>query len=266
MKRSGVIGCLALALCYGGAAYAATDSLAPTGHWTAVTTGQSAKPPMGWNSWNAFHTDLTEAKVLDSAKAIVDSGLAAKGYRYINIDDGWWLKRRATDGRMIVRTSIFPSAAIGGAEQTSFKPFTDRIHAMGLKAGIYSDIGANNCSQAFAPNAPNLPEGTVAEREVGLHGHVEQDIALYFKDWAFDYIKVDACGIRAFGPDSGGVKSGQYRALGPLIDFKEIRRTDIAAVRALYQQVADALARTNPDGDYVFSICAWGAADVRAWA
>lgn len=268
MRRSvqGFIGCLALALCYGGGAYAATDPLAPAGRWTAVTTGQAAKPPMGWNSWNAFHTDVTEAKVLDSAKAIVDSGLAAKGYRYINIDDGWWLKRRTTDGRMIVRSSIFPSAAVGGAEQTSFKPFTDRIHAMGLKAGIYSDIGANNCSQAFAPNAPNLPEGTVAEREVGLYGHIEQDIELYFKDWAFDYIKVDACGIRAFGPDNARVQSGQYRALGPLIDIKEIRRTDIPAVRKLYQQVADALRRANPDGDYVFSICAWGSADVRAWA
>lgn len=268
MKRSiqGVIGCLTLALYCGGGADAAADPLAPTGHWTAVTTGQAATPPMGWNSWNAFHTDLTEAKVLDSAKAIVDSGLAAKGYRYINLDDGWWLKRRTSDGRMIVRTSIFPSAATGGAEQTSFRPFTDRIHAMGLKAGIYSDIGANNCSQAFAPNAPNLPEGTVAEREVGLYGHIDQDIALYFKDWAFDYIKVDACGIRAFGPYSGGVKSGQYRALSPLIEEKEIRRTDIAAVRALYQQVADALRRTNPDGDYILSICAWGSADVRAWA
>jgi len=263
---AGLFGGVALLLGCGGAAFAASDPLAPTGRWSAVTTGQAARPPMGWNSWNAFHTDVTEAKVLDSAKAIVDSGLAAKGYRYINIDDGWWLKRRTTDGRMVVRTSIFPSAAVGGAEQTSFKPFTDRIHAMGLKAGIYSDIGANNCSQAFAPNAPNLPEGAVAEREVGLYGHIDQDIRLYFGEWAFDYIKVDACGIRAFGPDSERVKTGQYRALDPLIDVKEIRRTDILAVRALYQQVADALRRTNPDGDYVLSICAWGSADVRAWA
>lgn len=262
----GLVGGLALAFICGSGAYAATDPLAPTGRWSAVTTGQAATPPMGWNSWNAFHTDITEAKVLDSAKVIVDSGLAAKGYRYINIDDGWWLKRRTTDGRMIVRTSIFPSAAVGGPEETSFKPFTDRIHAMGLKAGIYSDIGANNCSQAFAPNAKNLPEGTVAEREVGLYGHVEQDIKLYFGEWAFDYIKVDACGIRAFGPDNARVKAGQYRALGPLIDFTEIRRTDIPAVRKLYEQVADAMRRENPDGDYIFSICAWGAADVRAWA
>jgi hypothetical protein len=254
------------ALLLNGAAYASPDPLAPTARWTAVTAGQSATPPMGWNSWNAFHTGVTEAGVLDSAKVIVDSGLARKGYRYVNLDDGWWLKRRATDGRMMVRTSTFPSAAIGGPGQSSFKPFTDHLHAMGLKAGIYSDIGANTCSQAFSPNAPNLPEGNVAEREVGLYGHIDQDIKLYFGDWGFDYIKVDGCGIRAFGPDSQGVKSGQYRALGPLVDIMEIRRTDIPAVRDLYQRVADALHRTNSDGDYVFSICVWGSADVRTWA
>ncbi len=269
MKRyaRGLVGSLALALFFSGGAYAATDPLAPSGRWTGVTTGQAAKPPMGWNSWNAFHTDVTEDKVLASAQALVDSGLAAKGYRYVNLDDGWWLKRRVTDGRMIIRTSIFPSAAVGGTQETSFKPFTDRVHALGLKTGIYSDIGANNCSQAFGgPDTPNLPEGTVAEREVGLYGHIDQDIKLYFNDWGFDYIKVDGCGIRAFGADNPRVKSGLYRALPPLIDVSEIRRTDVPAVRKLYQHVADDLRRTNPDGDYVFSICAWGSADVRAWA
>lgn len=106
---------LAIIWLMAGTANAAPDPLAPAGRWTAVTTGQATTPPMGWNSWNAFHTDVTEQKVLDLAKAIVDSGLAAKGYRYINIDDGWWLKRRTSDGRMIVRTAIFPSAAVGGA-------------------------------------------------------------------------------------------------------------------------------------------------------
>lgn len=268
--RAMAIGAVLIAA-LGAKAYAAPDKmakdpLAPTGRWTAMTDGQAKTPPMGWNSWNAFHTDLTEDKVLASAKAIVDSGLAAKGYRYINLDDGWWLKRRTSDGRMIIRTAIFPSAAVGGADETSFKPFTDRIHAMGLKAGIYTDIGANNCSQAFAPDAPNLPEGTVAEREVGLYGHTDQDIKLYFGTWGFDYIKVDGCGIRAFGPDNPRVKAGQYRALTPLIDIQEIRRTNIPAVRKLYQQVADALHKTRPENDYVFSICAWGSADVRTWA
>ncbi|MFM9726210.1 hypothetical protein ACKI1L_37430, partial [Streptomyces scabiei] len=92
------------------------------------------------------------------------------------IDDGWWLKRRASDGRLEVRTNVFPSAALPHGE-TSLRPLTDRLHAMGLKAGIYSDVGRNSCSQAWNDGAGNLPEGTVAEREVGLYGHVDQDIA-----------------------------------------------------------------------------------------
>jgi alpha-galactosidase len=164
-----------------------------------------------------------------------------------------------------VRTAIFPSAKVGGSETSSFRPFTDKLHSMGLKAGIYTDIGGNACSQAYDLHSPNLPEGTIAERQIGLRGHVQQDIKLYFADWGFDYIKVDACGINVYGADRPFVKQHKYNAYPPLIDQASINRTNIPAVRALYQQVADALAASNPDGDYVYSICAWGAADVRSW-
>ncbi|NKJ44036.1 NPCBM/NEW2 domain-containing protein [Novosphingobium sp. SG720] len=241
------------------------DALAPTGRWSANARGQAPTPPMGWNSWNAFGPAIDETKLMASAQALVDTGLAAKGYRYVDIDDGWWLKRRMPDGRMLVRTAMFPSAATPDGA-TSLRPLTDRLHAMGLKAGIYSDIGRNSCSQVFGgADAPNLPEGTQAEREVGLYGHIEQDIALYFQEWKFDLIKVDGCGIRGLGPDNPRVKAGLYRPLGPVIDFDELPRTDIAEVRRLYGTVADALARTRPAGDYVFSLCLWGSANVRAW-
>jgi len=196
----------------------------------------------------------------------VDTGLAAKGYRYIGIDDGWWLKRRQSDGRVLVRTATFPSAATADGA-TSLRPLTDRLHAMGLKAGIYSDIGRNTCQQAYGgPTDPNMPEGTQAEREVGLYGHIDQDIGLYFKEWGFDLIKVDGCGIRALGPQSDRVKTAGYRPLGPIIDFDSLPRTDIAQVRSLYTQVAKALAKYRPDGGTIFSICLWGSADVRSWA
>ena len=162
------------------------DPLAAQGRWTGAEAGAAATPPMGWNSWNAFHTDITEDKLMGAAQTIVDSGLAKLGYRYINIDDGWWIRRRQGDGRLQVRTAIFPSAAVGGAQETSFRPLTDRLHAMGLKAGIYTDIGRNACSQAYNLSSPNLPVGTAAEREVGLYGNVEKDIALYFGDWNFN--------------------------------------------------------------------------------
>jgi hypothetical protein len=111
----------------------------------------------------------------------------------------------------------------------------------------------------------NQPQGTVAEREVGLYDHIDQDIALYFAEWGFDYIKVDGCGIRAFGADAQRVRNGTYRELAPLIDMHSVARTNIPAVQRLFTEVADALARHNPDGDYTFSVCLWGAANVRAW-
>lgn len=237
----------------------------PSGAWSRRAVGSAATPPMGWNSWNAFGTAITEAKVVGSAEVIRDSGLAEAGYLSINIDDGWWRKRRASDGRMQVRTNLFPSAAIGGTEETSLRPFTDRLHAMGLRAGIYTDIGRNACSQAWSPDNPNLPEGTVAEREVGLYDHVRQDLTLYFGDWNFDYIKVDACGIAHYAATRPQVANNTFRALTPLVVDADANRSDISAVRALYAQVRDTLQQIRPGNNFVLSLCNWGSANVRAW-
>ncbi|RYD68561.1 MAG: alpha-galactosidase [Sphingomonadales bacterium] len=241
------------------------DSLDPTGRWTANTRGQAPVPPMGWNSWNAFYSDIDEEKVMASALILQESGLSRKGYRYVNIDDGWWLKRRQSDGRMVIRADKFPSARVGPGDRTSFRPLTDRLHALGFKAGIYSDIGRNSCGQVFTPNFANQPEGSVAEREVGLYGHVDKDIRLYFEEWGFDLIKVDGCGIRGLGADTDHVRKGNYRLFEPLIDMNNLGRTNIPAVRALFSEVSEALQRYNPDGDYLLSLCIWGSANVRAW-
>ncbi len=243
---------------------AAADPLAATARWSAHERSAARTPPMGWNSWNAFTSDIDEDKIMGSAKVLVSSGLAAKGYRYVNLDDGWWLKRRASDGRMLIRAARFPSAATANGD-TSFRPLTDRLHGMGLKAGIYSDIGRNSCGQVFTSTFPNQPEGDVGEREVGLYGHIDQDIGLYFGEWGFDLIKVDGCGVRGLGPADPRVKAGQYRALGPFVDIDSLGRTDIPAVRRLYEEVGRALDKHNPDGDFVYSLCLWGAADVRSW-
>jgi hypothetical protein len=265
LKKKPCAALIALLLAAGAAqaAHAAPDPLAPTSRWSAYTAGRAATPPMGWSSWNAFGTDIDEAKILGSAQRIVDSGLAASGYRYINIDDGWALRRQQPDGRLVIRPDRFPSAVAGGV--SSFRPFTDKLHAMGLKAGIYSDLGRNTCSQAYSGDESDLPKGSVLEREVGLYGHIDQDMALYFSDWGFDFIKVDGCGLRAYGADSPKVRSGQYRALAPVLDLQSVSRSNIPAVQAEFTEINRALQRHNPDGDYLLSLCVWGAADVRAW-
>src|SRR3954470_2897769 len=240
MKKVTIVFCSAVLSC--SAAFAqSTDPLAPTGKWTAYAGGRAATPPMGWNSWNAFAGTVDEEKVMGSAQRILDSGLAAKGYRYINLDDGWMAKRRVSDGHLLFRSDKFPSTATSGNETPSFKPYTDKLHAMGFKAGIYSDMGRNTCTQAWAATDEDLPKGSVAEREVGLHDYIEQDIALYFHEWGFDYIKVDGCGLRDFGPNSAKVKAGQARALQPIMDLGAISRTDVSAVQDLFRQVGAAI-------------------------
>jgi alpha-galactosidase len=247
-----------------GAAHAAADPLAPTGRWSANTAGQAATPPMGWSSWNAFFSHIDEAGVIGSAEALVKTGLAAKGYRSVNLDDGWWAKRRMPDGRLLIRTDRFPSAATpdGG---TSFRPLVERLHAMGLKAGIYSDMGANTCAQAYGDDPADLPSGTIAEQKVGLYGHIDQDVRLFFREWGFDFLKVDGCGLRSFAPQYDRVRAGRFAVFPPLIDMQSVARTDVPAVQALFTHVGQAIARERPTGDYVFSLCIWGSADVRAW-
>jgi hypothetical protein len=234
------------------------------GACAAQEAGQAAlTPPMGWNPWNAFRTEVSEAKLFAVARKLKTSGLADAGYRYVNIDDGWWQKRRA-DGRIEVRTSMFPSADLG-AGKTSLRPFVDRLHALGLKAGIYTDIGRNACSQAWDAKSPNLPAGSQAEREVGTYGFQAQDMRLLFGEWNFDYVKVDACGLADYAPDKPWVRDGSYRAFGPDIVRNHPERSDSGRVEALYADLNRALAAVRPRGDYLLSICAWGEARVADW-
>ena len=243
----------------------AQHALAPAGRWQHQPVGSALTPPMGWSSWNAFRVDITEQKVLDSARVIVDSGLAAAGYRSINVDDGWWLKRRTKDGRLEVRTGLFPSANVGAGKDSTLRPFTDRIHAMGLKAGLYTDIGRNACSQAYDADSPNLPEGTHSEREVGLMGFMKQDVELFFGEWNFDYLKVDGCGLSSYGRDRPHVASGQYREYEPTIVEGNVNQSDVEGTKKLYAGLRQALHEVRPRGDYTLSVCLWGTVNVRSW-
>ena len=132
-------------------------------------------PTMGWSSWNTFALNINESVIRNQASAMVQKGLAASGYKYINIDDGFW-NGRGEDGKLILNTSLFPRG---------MKALTQYIHNKGLKAGIYSDAGDNTCGSG---NTQAYGLG------VGLYGHEDEDCDLYFKEWDFDFIKVDYCG------------------------------------------------------------------------
>jgi hypothetical protein len=47
-------------------------------------------PTMGWSSWNTFALNINEQLIRQQAEAMHHNGLQDAGYRYINIDDGYW--------------------------------------------------------------------------------------------------------------------------------------------------------------------------------
>lgn len=166
MKHSKTIGRLCLS-----AALAVAVQLA------AHAAGNSIEPPtMGWSSWNTYHVNISDTLIKRQADALVECGLKAAGYNYINIDDGFFGYRDST-GRMHSHPQRFPRGLRG---------VSDHIHSLGLKAGIYSDAGGNTCGSRY----DNDENGFGA----GLYGHERQDARLYFKEWNFDFIKIDYCG------------------------------------------------------------------------
>ncbi len=138
---------------------------------------------MGWSSWNHFHIDIDEEMIRGQADALVSSGMYAAGYRFINIDDGYFGGRDA-DGNLFEDKNKFPSG---------MRALTDYIHKKKLKAGIYSDTGKNTCGSKY----DNDPNGI----GVGMYGYVERDCNLFFNTWKFDFLKVDWCGGDWLGLD-----------------------------------------------------------------
>ena len=122
-------------------------------------------PPMGWNSWNCWGLSVTQDRVMSSAKALLEKGLADYGYAYINIDDAWEAAERNADGTIAVNEK-FPD----------MKGLGDWLHSQGLKFGIYSSPGDRTCGGYL-----------------GSLDHEMQDAQTY-NSWGIDYLKYDWCG------------------------------------------------------------------------
>jgi len=123
-------------------------------------------PPMGWNSWNTFATEINEKLIKETVNAIVESGLLEAGFEYLVLDDGWMAMQRDEDGKLYGDPDKFPSG---------MKALGDYIHSKGLKFGIYNCAGSKTCG--------GYP---------GSRGHEYIDAQSY-ADWGVDYLKYDWC-------------------------------------------------------------------------
>ncbi len=107
------------------------------------------RPPMGWNSYDYYDTNVTEADVLANAEYMAKH-LKAYGWEYVVVDIQWFAHNTASMreqyqyipfgrnemdayGRLLPCPAKFPSSVHGAG----FKPLADKIHALGLKFGIH---------------------------------------------------------------------------------------------------------------------------------
>lgn len=138
---------------------------------TLPWNGLAKTPPMGWNSWNRFRTQISDKLIREVADAMVSNGMRDAGYVYVVIDDGWQGKRDAAG--VLQPNERFPD----------MKALSGYVHAKGLKLGIYSSPGHRTCG-GFE----------------GSHGHEQQDASTWAA-WGIDYLKYDWCGARQIYPN-----------------------------------------------------------------
>lgn len=193
-------------------------------------------PPMGWNGWNAWAKDLDREKVLASAEAMVASGLSNCGWTYINIDDTWQGERGGP------LTALQPNEKFPG-----IKEMVDRIHAMGLKAGLYSTPYITSYA-GYLGASSDLPKG--GERYENVQGQSFHRIGKYrfeandarqMAEWGFDFLKYDW----RMDVDSAERMSDALKQSGRDIVFSLSNNAPIKKVRD-WARVSN-MYRTGPD-------------------
>ncbi|KAG5639124.1 hypothetical protein H0H81_006713 [Sphagnurus paluster] len=133
-------------------------------------------------------------------------------------EDNWSNKvRDPKTNRMVPDPAKFPNGISGLA---------NKIHALGLKVGLYSDAGTSTCA--------GYP---------GSLGYENIDAAT-FNEWGIDYLKYDNCAVP-----------------GNWTDAKQMISNSNSAIR--FRQMGAALAAQPRAIQY--SLCIWGQANVWDW-
>lgn len=165
---------------------------------SASNNGLALTPPMGWLAWEKFRCDvscstdpyncISESLFLQQAELMVSYGLRDLGYVQVNIDDCWSLKERDSEGRLQADPQRFPHG---------IKYLADKIHGMGLKLGIYNDLGNMTCAGYL-----------------GSFNYLRLD-AQTFADWGVDMLKMDGCHVDVELLDAG------YRAMSLCLNLTQ---------------------------------------------
>jgi hypothetical protein len=198
--------------------------------------GPDQTPVMGWSGWSFLRMGADTASVEGEARALVSTGLAAAGYQYVNIDDGWYQCPGSQGpnvdsyGRWVVNTANYPDAG----SENGIQALAAYVHSLGLKFGIYETAGIS--SQAVAQNTPILGTSYTADdiavdkpqnnyncggmdqinyKAPGAQAYVDS-IVDELASWGVDYVKLDDI-TNSNGPDIQAWQAAIHQSGRPMV-------------------------------------------------
>ena len=205
------------------------------------------KPPLGWNSFDAFYATVTEQEVKDNA-FYLKTLLASYGWEYIVVDYCWsyptpglqdnppqtpeFVPALAMDehGRVLPSPGRFPSASGG----KGFKPLADYVHNMGLKFGIHIMRGIPRQAVTWKSKVKgtSMTAADIADTDStcrwlnhmygvdmtkkGAQEYYDSLFELYAA-WSVDYVKVDDISSPYHGPEIEAIHKAINRCGRPMV-------------------------------------------------
>jgi hypothetical protein len=169
---------------------------------------------MGWSSWSFVRHNPSAPTIEGQADALKNSGLAAVGYSYVNVDDFWYQCPGSqgpnvdANGRWVTDNTKFPNSGSTNGIQV----VANDVHAAGLKFGLYVTPGVSmqavNQRSAILGTSNTVDQivTTTAGKNYNCKGMVGIDYtkpgaqqfinswANEFAAWGVDRVKIDGVG------------------------------------------------------------------------
>lgn len=154
---------------------------------------EAKTPPMGWSSWNTFRNLIDQDLIMETARAMKNSGLADAGYQFVNLDDCWQSSMRDSDGKLQGDLKNF---------SRGIPKLIKDVNDLGLKVGLYTSNGTLTCE--------DLPASL---------GNEELD-AKTLASWGCEFFKYDFCHNQQISSDCPAVEYLTINKLDTAIDIK----------------------------------------------
>ena len=136
----------------------------------------ASKPPMGWNSYTGYSIEITQSELIKNIDAISEK-LQPYGYKYVTVDNGWFLDKPADEGGQVIIDAYGRPESSPYFFPDGLQYVIDYAHKKGLKFGIWLIRGVDR--KAVAKNLP------IKGTQYRLQDIVDKQDTCYWNDYNY---------------------------------------------------------------------------------